>query len=282
MVSVARVRIAATPQTAPAELDDFVTPQFENGRVADWTINYRRILTSPDMVAITEKVGEWRQGWAWEHLLGRKDSLAGMVDAYVGVGGEPPIILAGAGEQLVEGNRVVIDDIDGLRTEVEALRSAFVASGKRGWALFTPEKRGTVWAAAWQDEVEIVAEAGSSQVLCRPEGFFYRHAGREFPLIGWRRRGGQLRMAVGERATLDTESGQGAEWMVAGPELASALGLAVEGADPIRSIKLPLSALYAKAIVGLTEAAQMAEAHGTVVTVYPASSRDLRPVVSSG
>lgn len=276
MVSVARVRTAATPQSAPTELDKYLIPQFQDGSVADWKIDYRRVLTSPDIAAVTEKVGQWRRSWAWEYLLGRKDAVAGMVDAYVGMGGEPPAILAGMGEQLAKGNEITVSDIEGLRREVQAVQNTFRSSGRRGWALFTPGKQGTVWASVWQDETEIVAEAGGDRVICRTDGFYYIHSNRESPLIGWARRGGRVRLAVGERADLGNDGESNAHWVVARPEFSHALSLAVEGADPIRTIQLPLAAIYAKVIIGLTEAANVSEAHKTSITVYSARNEGPR------
>lgn len=256
---VGQVSVGVVPSEPPASIAEFCEPVVVDGKVVDWTAPSSSVGNDPDAYRYLRKLlRRFRNSYLWESSLGPADVITAMVAAYDQVSGveRSPIPVL---ERLGEGTppfMIAPNDAQALFRDIESVRLLFQKSEERGWVFVDTTREQTSFAGIWPFSSEVIAVTDDEQVVIEPDGVFYRSArpgGFNDRVDGWIWRSVESvpeLFLLTERGDVNVSNTLGSQLIL----LSSWLG-------GVRVQPARLLVVFAKAISGLRDGTQLAEAH---------------------
>lgn len=274
---VAAVRTAPVPQLAPEELARFVEPTVVDGVLEGWRLVASSVWEhSAEARAAHRRFRQWRRSYETSYPLG-DDAVVGRFLTFAAVAAE------GAGVELSvlgslsaaalasAGTEVGPAQCSRLVEEVASVQRLLSESALRGWGLVDPDRAGLVRADLAIDggavpAQVVLAERGDAAAVLTPESaLVLRRPGGEAG--GWREdEVGEYRLDRGGVSAWTTD---GVALEQLGPHAEAVLSMLAPGSARWRCRQVPLTSVWAGAIVGLGEGAALAASSDAPLRLGP-------------
>lgn len=168
------VHIAPAPSTPPAALAAYVTPVDADGVIVDWSLKRLELLSAPSGSGreVALEFGRWRSEFVWSRTLGEVRLLERFRDFALETAAKDDDLPLVSGLRF-PGSIIGAGDAERFEDEIELVRQRLEASPLTGYGIFADDVRGHLYTgvafdAFGRSEPFRIAAAANTEVRWEP------------------------------------------------------------------------------------------------------------------